>query len=49
MLRVLFSNFFPQPYAALKSREYLDKPAIHETMVKVRSCAITLYPVNVNE
>ncbi|KAK6788013.1 hypothetical protein RDI58_016538 [Solanum bulbocastanum] len=22
-----------QPYAALKSREYLDKPAIHETMV----------------
>ncbi|MCD7464184.1 hypothetical protein HAX54_052256 [Datura stramonium] len=24
-----------QPYAALKAREYLDKPAIHETMVKV--------------
>nr|KAJ0211916.1 hypothetical protein LSAT_V11C400160770 [Lactuca sativa]KAJ0214237.1 hypothetical protein LSAT_V11C400160760 [Lactuca sativa] len=22
------------PYAALKAREYLDKPAIHETMVK---------------
>lgn len=26
---------FPQPYAAVKAREYLDKPAIHETMVKV--------------
>lgn len=24
-----------QPYAALKAREYLEKPAIHETMVKV--------------
>lgn len=24
-----------QPYAAAKGREYLDKPAIHETMVKV--------------
>ncbi|KMT01804.1 hypothetical protein BVRB_9g210860 [Beta vulgaris subsp. vulgaris] len=24
-----------QPYAAVKAREYLDKPAIHETMVKV--------------
>ncbi|KAL5063723.1 hypothetical protein RYX36_025460, partial [Vicia faba] len=23
-----------QPYAAAKAREYLDKPAIHETMVK---------------
>ena len=26
---------FYQPYAAAKAREYLDKPAIHETMVKV--------------
>ena len=26
---------FIQPYAAVKAREYLDKPAIHETMVKV--------------
>ncbi|KAL0460104.1 UNVERIFIED_CONTAM: AP-2 complex subunit alpha-2 [Sesamum latifolium] len=26
-----------QPYAALKAREYLDKPAIHETMVKQRA------------
>lgn len=26
---------FDQPYAAAKAREYLDKPAIHETMVKV--------------
>ncbi|XP_020093761.1 AP-2 complex subunit alpha-2-like [Ananas comosus] len=24
-----------QPYAAAKAREYLDKPALHETMVKV--------------
>ncbi|CAM8967179.1 unnamed protein product [Rhodiola kirilowii] len=24
-----------QPYAALKAREYLDKPAVHETMVKI--------------
>jgi len=24
-----------QPYAAAKAREYLDKPAVHETMVKV--------------
>lgn len=24
-----------QTYAALKAREYVDKPAIHETMVKV--------------
>ncbi|KAL2592593.1 hypothetical protein AAZV13_12G076400 [Glycine max] len=24
-----------QPYAAAKARVYLDKPAIHETMVKV--------------
>nr|KAJ0214115.1 hypothetical protein LSAT_V11C400176270 [Lactuca sativa] len=23
------------PYAALKAREYLDKPAIHETMVQL--------------
>ena len=28
---------FDQPYAAAKAREYLDKPAIHETMVKVCS------------
>lgn len=26
---------FYQPYAAVKVREYIDKPAIHETMVKV--------------
>jgi AP-2 complex subunit alpha len=24
-----------QPYAAAKAREYLDKPSLHETMVKV--------------
>ncbi|KAH0660797.1 hypothetical protein KY289_029545 [Solanum tuberosum] len=32
-----------QPYAALKSREYLDKPAIHETMVKVSSYILGEY------
>ncbi|KAL5063725.1 hypothetical protein RYX36_025462 [Vicia faba] len=26
-----------QPYAATKAREYLDKPSIHETMVKPNS------------
>lgn len=26
---------FYQSYAAAKAREYLDKPALHETMVKV--------------
>jgi len=31
---------FGQPYAAAKAREYLDKPAIHETMVKV--CVFSL-------
>lgn len=25
-----------QAYAAAKARDYLDKPAVHETMVKVR-------------
>lgn len=29
-----------QPYAAAKAREYLDKPAIHETMVKVSAYLI---------
>ncbi|KAM5584376.1 AP-2 complex subunit alpha-1 [Rosa sericea] len=29
-----------QPYAAAKAREYLDKPAIHETMVKVSAYII---------
>lgn len=33
----LYIQPLPQPYAALKAREYLDKPAIHETMVKVRT------------
>ncbi|XP_051143023.1 AP-2 complex subunit alpha-1-like isoform X2 [Andrographis paniculata] len=32
-----------QPYAALKAREYLDKPAIHETMVKVSSYILGEY------
>lgn len=31
--------FIFQSYAAVKAREYLDKPAIHETMVKV--CFLT--------
>ncbi|KAK4482677.1 hypothetical protein RD792_009842 [Penstemon davidsonii] len=32
-----------QPYAALKAREYLDKPAIHETMVKVSAYVLGEY------
>ncbi|CAI9289950.1 unnamed protein product [Lactuca saligna] len=32
-----------QPYAALKAREYLDKPAIHETMVKVSAYLLGEY------
>ncbi|KAK4370596.1 hypothetical protein RND71_010071 [Anisodus tanguticus] len=32
-----------QPYAALKAREYLDKPAIHETMVKVSAYILGEY------
>lgn len=32
---VLFFLAIYQSYAAAKAREYLDKPALHETMVKV--------------
>ncbi|OWM68960.1 hypothetical protein CDL15_Pgr025147 [Punica granatum] len=32
-----------QPYAAVKAREYLDKPAIHETMVKVSAYLLGEY------
>ncbi|KAJ6897090.1 AP-2 complex subunit alpha-1-like [Populus alba x Populus x berolinensis] len=32
-----------QPYAAAKAREYLDKPAIHETMVKVSAYLLGEY------
>ncbi|XP_071707701.1 AP-2 complex subunit alpha-1-like [Rutidosis leptorrhynchoides] len=32
-----------QPYAALKAREYLDKPAIHETMMKVSAYLLGEY------
>ncbi|KZV42618.1 AP-2 complex subunit alpha-1 [Dorcoceras hygrometricum] len=32
-----------QPYAALKARSYLDKPAIHETMVKVSAYILGEY------
>ncbi|KAL0390032.1 UNVERIFIED_CONTAM: AP-2 complex subunit alpha-1 [Sesamum calycinum] len=32
-----------QSYAALKAREYLDKPAIHETMVKVSAYILGEY------
>lgn len=37
ILVFILINFYAldQPYAAAKAREYLDKPAIHETMVKV--------------
>ncbi|KAJ4843598.1 hypothetical protein Tsubulata_029024 [Turnera subulata] len=32
-----------QPYAAAKAKEYLDKPAIHETMVKVSAYILGEY------
>ncbi|CAH9070925.1 unnamed protein product [Cuscuta europaea] len=32
-----------QPYAALKAKEYLDKPAIHETMVRVSAYILGEY------
>ncbi|KAG8371211.1 hypothetical protein BUALT_Bualt13G0063700 [Buddleja alternifolia] len=32
-----------QPYAALKAREYLDRPAIHETMMKVSAYILGEY------
>ncbi|CAK9183789.1 unnamed protein product [Ilex paraguariensis] len=32
-----------QPYAAVKAREYLDKPAIHETVVKVSAYILGEY------
>ncbi|ERN13229.1 AP-2 complex subunit alpha-1 [Amborella trichopoda] len=32
-----------QPYAAAKAREFLDKPAVHETMVKVSSYLLGEY------
>ncbi|KAI5666510.1 hypothetical protein M9H77_16363 [Catharanthus roseus] len=32
-----------QPYAALKAREYLDKPAVHETMLKVSAYLLGEY------
>ncbi|KAJ6801539.1 AP-2 complex subunit alpha-2-like [Iris pallida] len=32
-----------QPYAAIKAREYLDKPALHETMVKVSAYILGEY------
>ncbi|XP_076957630.1 AP-2 complex subunit alpha-2-like [Bidens hawaiensis] len=32
-----------QPYAALKAREYLDKPAVHETMMKVSAYLLGEY------
>ncbi|RCV46929.1 hypothetical protein SETIT_9G570600v2 [Setaria italica] len=32
-----------QPYAAAKAREYLDKPAMHETMVKVSAYLLGEY------
>ncbi|KAL4570693.1 hypothetical protein LXL04_026353 [Taraxacum kok-saghyz] len=35
VVRFITNNEDLQPYAALKAREYLDKPAVHETMVKV--------------
>ncbi|KAJ7947924.1 AP-2 complex subunit alpha [Quillaja saponaria] len=37
VVQFVINNEDLQPYAAAKAREYLDKPAIHETMVKVSS------------
>ncbi|KAL4587086.1 hypothetical protein LXL04_011736 [Taraxacum kok-saghyz] len=34
VVRFITNNEDLQPYAALKAREYLDNPAVHETMVK---------------
>ncbi|PWA99888.1 hypothetical protein CTI12_AA001460 [Artemisia annua] len=35
VVRFVTNNEDLEPYVALKAKEYLDKPAIHETMMKV--------------
>ncbi|KAM7264965.1 hypothetical protein ACFE04_002648 [Oxalis oulophora] len=39
VVQFITNNEDLQSYAAAKAREYLDKPAIHETMVKERCCS----------
>ncbi|KAL0369577.1 UNVERIFIED_CONTAM: AP-2 complex subunit alpha-1 [Sesamum angustifolium] len=43
LLQFVTNNEDLQSYAALKAREYLDKPAIHETMVKVSAYILGEY------
>nr|AAS79593.1 putative adapitin protein [Ipomoea trifida] len=40
---IVASALLYQPYAALKAKEYLDKPAIHETMVRVSAYILGEY------
>ncbi|XP_052189954.1 AP-2 complex subunit alpha-1-like [Diospyros lotus] len=43
VVQFVVNNEDLQPYAAVKAREYLDKPAIHETMVKVSAYILGEY------
>ncbi|XP_057472388.1 AP-2 complex subunit alpha-1-like isoform X3 [Actinidia eriantha] len=43
VVQIVTNNEDLQPYAAVKAREYLDKPAIHETMVKVSAYILGEY------
>ncbi|KAI4304718.1 hypothetical protein MLD38_040193 [Melastoma candidum] len=43
VVQFITNNEDLQPYAAAKAREYLDKPAIHETMVKVSAYLLGEY------
>lgn len=42
-LILVAGNGKAQAYAAAKVRDYLNKPAVHETMVKVSSCTFATY------
>ncbi|XP_031500109.1 AP-2 complex subunit alpha-2-like [Nymphaea colorata] len=43
VIQFVTNNDDLQPYAAAKAREYLDKPALHETMVKVSAYLLGEY------
>lgn len=43
VVQFVMNNDDLQPYAAAKAREYMDKPAIHETMVKVSAYILGEY------
>lgn len=45
LLTSLLLRYFLQPYAAAKAREYLEKPALHETMVKVFVSSRSMFPI----